>query len=126
MARAKDPRVVQVMASLGAEYDVVLVARADGTRAADVRPLVRLSITVIAEQTVGGVVRREVGSGGGGGRFGLGYFDDAMIESYVSHAVTAALTNLDSRTSGRTSAARVPSARATSTTSYSAPRLAIT
>ncbi len=97
MARAKDPRVAQVMASLGAEYDVVLVARADGTRAADVRPLVRLNVTVIAEQKVGGQVRREVGNGGGGGRFGLGYFTDAMLQSYVDHAVHAALTNLDSR-----------------------------
>src|SRR6476619_2094698 len=70
LARARDPRIVQVMAGLAGEYDVVLVARADGTMAADVRPLVRLSVTVIAEQ--GG--RREVGSGGGGGRFGLGYF----------------------------------------------------
>ncbi len=68
LARAKDPRVVQVMAGLAAEYDVVLVARADGTRAADVRPLVRVSVTVIAEQNG----RREVGSGGGGGRYGLG------------------------------------------------------
>jgi TldD protein len=93
LARAKDPRIAQVMAGLAAEYDVVLVARADGTRAADVRPLVRLNVTVIAEQ--GG--RREVGSGGGGGRFGLGYFTDAVIESYVDQAVTAALTNLDSR-----------------------------
>jgi TldD protein len=42
-ARAKDPRVAQVMAGLASEYDVVLVARADGTLAADVRPLVRLS-----------------------------------------------------------------------------------
>jgi len=97
LARAKDPRVVQVMASIGAEYDVVLVARADGTRAADVRPLVRLSVTVIAEQTVAGELRREVGNGGGGGRFGLGYFDDARIASYVDHAVQAALTNLESR-----------------------------
>ncbi|MDE2370638.1 MAG: metalloprotease TldD [Burkholderiales bacterium] len=97
LARAKDPRIVQVMASLGAEYDVVLVARADGTRAADVRPLVRMNVTVIAEQTVAGELRREVGSGGGGGRFGLGYFQDAVIESYVDHAVNAALTNLESR-----------------------------
>jgi len=52
---------------------------------------------VIAEQTVDGQVRREVGSGGGGGRFGFGYFHDAMIESYVDQAVTAALTNLESR-----------------------------
>ena len=97
LARAKDPRVVQVMASVGAEYDVVLVARADGTRAADVRPLVRLNVTVIAEQTVAGELRREVGSGGGGGRFGLGYFSDAVIAQYVDHAVGAALTNLESR-----------------------------
>jgi TldD protein len=97
MARAKDPRVVQVMAGLAAEHDVVLVARADGTIAADVRPLVRLSVTVIAEQTVNGVVRREVGSGGGGGRFGFGYFHDAIVQSYVDHAVQAALTNLESR-----------------------------
>ena len=93
LARSKDPRVVQVMAGLSAEYDVVLIARADGTRAADVRPMVRLNVTVIAEQNG----RREVGSGGGGGRFGLAYFTDEMIESYVQHAVTAALTNLESR-----------------------------
>ncbi|MBU6501246.1 MAG: metalloprotease TldD [Burkholderiales bacterium] len=97
LARAKDPRVAQVMAGLACEYDVVLVARADGTLAADVRPLVRLSVTVIAEATVGGTVRREVGSGGGGGRFGLAYFDDAVIKRYVDDAVHAALTNLESR-----------------------------
>jgi TldD protein len=93
MARARDPRIVQVMAGVAAEYDVVLVARADGTRAADVRPLVRLSITVIAEHNG----RREVGSGGGGGRFGLGYFQDAQLTQYVDQAVNAALTNLESR-----------------------------
>jgi TldD protein len=93
MARARDPRVVQVMAGLAAEYDVVLIARADGTRAADVRPLVRLSITVIAEQNG----RREVGSGGGGGRFGLGYFQEDQLVQYVDQAVHAALTNLESR-----------------------------
>ncbi len=93
LARAKDPRVIQVMAGLASEYDVVLVARADGTLAADVRPLVRLSVTVIAEQKG----RREVGSAGGGGRFGLAYFDAAQIEKYVDEAVHAALTNLDAR-----------------------------
>jgi len=93
LARAKDPRVVQVMAGLAGEYDVVLVARADGTLAADVRPLVRLSVTVIAEQAG----RREMGSSGGGGRFGLAYFDEARIRQYVDEAVDAALTNLDSR-----------------------------
>src|SRR3954451_21508213 len=93
MARTKDPRVAQVMAGLASEYDVVLVARADGTLAADVRPLVRLSVTVIAEQNG----RRETGSGGGGGRFGLAYFTDEQIAEYVDHAVKAALTNLDAR-----------------------------
>jgi TldD protein len=97
LARAKDKRIVQVMAGLASEYDVVLIARADGTLAADVRPLVRLSVTVIAEQKVGGEMRREMGSGGGGGRFGLAYFDDAHIEQYVNSAVKAAITNLDSR-----------------------------
>ena len=93
LARAKDPRVAQVMAGLASEYDVVLVARADGTLAADVRPLVRLSVTVIAEQKG----RREMGSAGGGGRFGLAHFDDAMISQYVDEAVAAALMNLESR-----------------------------
>ena len=97
LARAKDPRIKQVMAGLASEYDVVLVARANGVLAADVRPLVRLSVTVIAEQTVKGQVRRETGSGGGGGRLGMAYFDDALIEDYVSSAVNAALTNLESR-----------------------------
>jgi TldD protein len=97
LARARDPRIVQVMAGLASEYDVILVARADGTVAADVRPLVRLSLTVIAEQTKDGAVRRESGTGGGGGRFGLGYFQDDVIAGYVDSAVTAALTNLESR-----------------------------
>jgi TldD protein len=93
LARAKDPRVAQVMAGLAAEHDVVLVARADGTLAADIRPLVRLSVTVFVEQKG----RREMGSAGGGGRFGFAYFDDALICQYVDEAVSAALTNLEAR-----------------------------
>ena len=93
LARAKDSRVSQVMAGLAAEYDVVLVARADGTLAADIRPLVRLSVTVIAEHKG----RREIGSSGGGGRFGLAYFSDQQIAEYVDQAVHAALTNLEAR-----------------------------
>ncbi len=93
MARARDPRIVQVMAGLAGEYDVVLVARADGLIAADVRPLVRLSVTVIAEQ--GG--RREQGHSGGGGRSGFDFFDDAALSRYVDEAVKAALTNLEAR-----------------------------
>ena len=93
IARAKDPRVVQVMAGLAGEYDVVLVARSDGVLAADVRPLVRLSITVIAEQNG----RREMGSSGGGGRYGYAYFSDELLEQYASEAVSTALVNLEAQ-----------------------------
>jgi len=91
--RALDPRVTQVMASLGGVYEVVLIARADGTLAADVRPLVRLSVQVIAEQ--GG--RRESGSAGGGGRTDYAHFDDAALDGYARQAVSQALVNLESR-----------------------------
>jgi TldD protein len=92
-ARAADSRVVQVMAGLAGEYDVVLVVRSDGVLAADIRPLVRLSVTVIAEQDG----RREVGTSGGGGRYDYSYFTDAVIAKYVSEAVHAARVNLDAR-----------------------------
>ena len=93
MARAKDPRVVQVMAGLAGEYDVVLVLRSDGVLAADIRPLVRVSVTVIAEQNG----RRETGSAGGGGRYSYDYFTDAVLEQYAQDAVSSALVNLDAR-----------------------------
>jgi TldD protein len=91
--RALDPRVTQVMASLGGEYEVVLIARADGQIAADVRPLVRLSVQVIAEQNG----RRESGSGGGGGRTDYSHFTDAVLDGYARQAVSQALTNLEAR-----------------------------
>ena len=93
LARAADPRIVQVMAGLTCEHDMVYIARLDGKHAADIRPLVRLSLTVIAKQGE----RREQGSAGGGGRFDLAYFDDVKIQEYVNHAVKQALTNLESR-----------------------------
>lgn len=93
LGRAKDPRVKQVMAGLAAEHDIVLVARSDGLIAADIRPLVRLSVSVIVEQNG----RREQASAGGGGRFDLTYFTDEIIERYVSEAVRGALVNLESR-----------------------------
>ena len=92
-ARALDPRVTQVMASLGGEYEVVLVTRSDGVTAADVRPLVRMSLQVIVEQDG----RREQGSAGGGGRFDYAYFTDAILQDYAQKAVSQALTNLDAR-----------------------------
>jgi len=89
-ARKLDPRVSQVMASLAGEFEVVLIARNDGFVGADVRPLVRLSVNVIAEE--GGV--REQGSAGGGGRFDYAYFTDDILERYAAHAVHQAVTNL--------------------------------
>ena len=93
MARALDPRVTQVIASLAAEYEVVLVARSDGMNAADVRPLVRLSLQVIVEQDG----RREQGAAGGGGRFDYAYFTDDVLRDYAKRAVDQALVNLEAR-----------------------------
>ena len=91
--RALDPRITQVMASLGGEYEVVLIARADGGISADVRPLVRLSVQVIAEQNG----RRESGSAGGGGRTDYAYFTEEMLDLYAKQAVSQALVNLEAR-----------------------------
>ena len=93
MARARDPHVAQVMASLGMEYDVMMVAGSDGRLAADVRPLVRLSLTVVVERNG----RRETGHAGGGGRTGLGYFSDETLTQYVEQAVHEAMINLDAQ-----------------------------
>ena len=91
-ARGQDPRVSQVMASLAASHDVILVVRHDGSVAADVRPLVRLNVSVIVESNG----RREQGSAGGGGRFEYGWFgeEDRAIE-FAREAVRQALVNLD-------------------------------
>jgi TldD protein len=91
--RALDPRITQVMASLGGEYEVVLIARADGALAADVRPLVRLSVQVIAEANG----RRESGSAGGGGRTDYSHFTDQVLDEYARLAVAQALVNLEAR-----------------------------
>lgn len=93
MARALDPRVKQVMASLSGEYDVVMVQRADGQRVADIRPLVRVGVTVIVEQDG----RREQGYAGGGGRTDYAYFSDAILKRYSQEAVHQAVVNLEAR-----------------------------
>ncbi|MDE0094787.1 MAG: metalloprotease TldD [Gammaproteobacteria bacterium] len=94
LARELDPRVIQVMVGLAGVHDTVLVARSDGVMAADVRPLVRLSVTVVAEQDG----RRERGSAGGGGRFGMDWFLEAdRAAEYARMAVRQALVNLEAR-----------------------------
>lgn len=92
-ARVLDKRVIQVMASLAGEYEVVLIARSDGLLAADVRPLVRLSLQVIAEENG----RREQGISGGGGRFDYAYFSDEILRDYAAKAVHQAVVNLDAK-----------------------------
>ncbi len=89
-ARAEDPRVTQVMAHIAGSWEVVMVARSDGHMAADVRPLVRVSITVIMEEDG----RREQGSAGGGGRYDYGWFCDDRLHDYARQAVHQARTNL--------------------------------
>jgi TldD protein len=92
-ARKRDPRVAQVMASLAGEHETVLIARCDGLMVADVRPLVRISLTVIVEEDG----RREQGFAGGGGRFDYAYFDDARLDESARQAVDQALVNLGAR-----------------------------
>ncbi len=92
-ARGRDPRVRQVMASLAGEWQAVQIIRADGTRVADLRPLVRLNVSVVVES--GG--RRETGSYGTGGRFS--YERLVTPETWraaVDEALRQALVNLDS------------------------------
>ncbi len=91
-ARRQDPRVTQVMVSLAATQDTILVAGSDGVLAGDVRPLVRLNVTVIVEQQG----RREQGASGGGGRVAYGWFlDEDRALEYAREAVRLALVNLD-------------------------------
>ena len=90
-ARDHDPRVKEVMASLSGVYEVVLIVTSDGRQIPDVRPLVRLNVSVIVEQNG----KRERGSMGGGGRLGFDYFDTSMIEYYSHEAVRQALVSLE-------------------------------
>ncbi len=91
-ARGADPRVQQVIVSLVGVQDVVLIAGTDGTLSGDVRPLVRMSVSVIAEQSG----RREQGSSGGGARDTLQFLleEDRAI-GYAREAVRQALVNLE-------------------------------
>jgi TldD protein len=90
--RRMDSRVQQVMASIAAVHDIILVAGTDGTFAADVRPLVRLNVAVIVEQDG----RREQGSAGAGGRYGMAdlLLDDRPL-ALAREAVRQAVVNLD-------------------------------
>ena len=91
-ARKQDPRISQVIVSLAGVHEIILVAASDGTLAADVRPLVRMNVSVIAEHNG----RREQASSGGGGRVGFEYFlQDERGKGYAREAVRQALVNLE-------------------------------
>lgn len=94
-AREADKRVQEVNASLTGVYELILVAATDGTLAADVRPLVRLSVSVQVEEDG----KRERGASGGGGRFGYEYFladldGEVRADAWAKEAVRMALVNL--------------------------------
>ena len=92
-ARARDPRVAQVSVSLSASWSAIDIVRADGFTASDVRPLVRLGITIVAEQNG----RRESGHYGLGGRYLYGrLFDETEWNRAIDIALAQALTNLES------------------------------
>jgi len=91
-ARALDPRVVQVSATLSAGLQEVEILRPEGLRLADIRPMARLNVSVIVEQ--GG--RREQGGMGSGGRYGLAaLMEPSRWKPMVQEALRIALVNLD-------------------------------
>jgi TldD protein len=91
-ARSRDSRIKQVIVSLAATVDTILVAASDGTLAADVRPLVRMSVQVIAEHHG----RREEGRSGGGGRYGYReLIENGRALQFADEAVRQALVNLE-------------------------------
>lgn len=93
VARARDPRVVQVSAALQASWSVVEIIRADGFVATDVRPLVRLNVSIVVEQNG----RREMGFHGLGGRYDMNrLFDEQSWSRAIDIALAQALVNLDS------------------------------
>ena len=92
-ARTLDNRIIQVLASLSGEYEIIMVIRSDGKLVADVRPLVRVSLQVIAEENG----KREQGVSGGGGRFDYSYFTDEILNSYAKQAVHQAIINLSAK-----------------------------
>ena len=93
-ARRMDARVIQVNASLSASHDVIFNLNSDGLLAADVRPLVRLNVSVVVEQDG----RRENGFFGGGGRYDYQYFlQQQKAIDYAREAVRVALLNLEAK-----------------------------
>ena len=97
-ARAADPRIKRVEASLAEEYREILIATSDGKLVHDVQPLMRFGVRAIAEHSSsGGAGKRQAGSSGGGGRMDLSYFEGKSPEWHAREAVRQALVMLDAR-----------------------------
>ena len=92
LAKKKDPRISQVMASISGSFSIVVIVTDRGL-ITDLRPLVRLSVTAVAEEKT----RKEFGVSGGGGRFAMNNFSGSTLETYVDEATRQALINLESR-----------------------------
>ena len=91
LAKSLSPLVSKVSASLASSFDVILIQNHFGQLVEDIRPLVRLSVSVIVESKG----KREQGSSGGGGRHNLSYFGDELLSKYTKEAVDSALINLE-------------------------------
>jgi TldD protein len=93
LARSLDSRICQVIASLSGSYQMLLIANTQGKLAADFRPLIRISISVVAKKGN----RAETGSAGGGARTDYKFFTEEKIEQYTRRAVNQALLGFESK-----------------------------
>ena len=91
LAFSRDKRIIKVSASIAAEYDAILIVNKFSDMKSDIRPLVRLSLSIIIEDKN----RREIGTAGGGGRFSVDYFTDDVLNLYIDEAYHQAVTNLE-------------------------------
>ena len=91
LAFSRDKRIIKVNASIAAEYDAILIVNKFSDMKSDIRPLVRLSLSIIIEDKN----RREIGTAGGGGRYSIDYFTDDILNLYIDEAYHQAVTNLD-------------------------------
>ena len=91
LAFSRDKRIIKVSASIAAEYDAILIVNKFSDMKSDIRPLVRLSLSIIIEDKN----RREIGTAGGGGRYSIDYFTDDVLNLYIDEAYHQAVTNLE-------------------------------
>ena len=91
LAFSRDKRIIKVSASIAAEYDAILIANKFSDMKSDIRPLVRLSLSIIIEDKN----RREIGTAGGGGRYSIDYFTEDVLNLYIDEAYHQAVTNLE-------------------------------